>query len=217
MSKFKIGDSVRFGHDAKDPDSGIDISDWQGRIQKIEKESALIDLDGVTLRSIPEQYIIDCEEGGYGWSEYYYPLDELESAEPRDTLEEREEILNEISHQFRWAHLEKEGQNITAIVGDSDDYGWDVFEKWENHFNEKLSFPFRAEINEWDSHSSHVKIGDTVKVTGIHEIDEHYGVLVDCKFRYSKLILPLCDLDVVDKKSPQYDLVKLYAVWFANR
>ncbi len=218
MTTFKKGDSVRFKADAKDPDSGIDISNWQGRIAEFQDNgSILIELDSVTLHSMPESYIINCEENGYEWAEYYWPLDEVASAEHRDTLAEREEVYDEIAYRYRWAYLEAEGKDIAKVVGDSDDDGWEVFDKWENHFEEKLDFPFRAEVSEWSSHGSRVKIGDKVKVIGIYEADEHYGILVSCKFRYRKLILPLCDLTVVDKKSPQYDLVHLYAVWFANR
>ena len=218
MKKFKKGASVRFQLGTKDPNTGIDISKWQGRIIEVEDdEIVLIELDSVTLRSLPESYIIYCEEDGYGWGEYYWPTSELESAEPRDSTAEREAVYDEIAHRHRWAHLEEEGQRISKIVGDSDDHSLKAVQKWKKQLNTNLTFPFRAEVSEWSSHGRHVKIGDKVKVLGIDMIDDHYGILVDCKFRYSTLVLPLADLTVADVNAPQHDLVHLYAVWFANR
>jgi len=43
------------------------------------------------------------------------------------------------------------------------------------------------------------------------------GVLVKVKYGRKKPVSPLCDITVVGKKSPNYQPVKDYRVWFANR
>ncbi len=52
----------------KEPDTGMDLGGWQGRIAKIEKDNLLcIDWDSQTLKNIPDSHITDCELEGF-WS-----------------------------------------------------------------------------------------------------------------------------------------------------
>ncbi|CAK8716278.1 hypothetical protein GMJAKD_05430 [Candidatus Electrothrix aarhusensis] len=63
-------------------------------------------------------------------------------------------------------------------------------------------------------------------VVGIYEDEEEYDILDDTEDIYGVLVLlrhgrekyefPLCDLEVLDKSSPNYQPVQDYAVWFAN-
>jgi hypothetical protein len=48
-------------------------------------------------------------------------------------------------------------------------------------------------------------------------VDDLYGVIVDLRHGRRKYAFPLCDLEVTDKHSPNYQIVRDYAVWFANR
>ena len=43
------------------------------------------------------------------------------------------------------------------------------------------------------------------------------GVIVHCRRRRETLDAPLADLECTDEQSANYELVKDYAVWFANR
>jgi hypothetical protein len=54
-------------------------------------------------------------------------------------------------------------------------------------------------------------------VHGIELVDDLYGIIVDVRFGLRKYAHPLCNLEVLDKKSPNYQHVMDYAVWFANR
>ena len=62
-----------------------------------------------------------------------------------------------------------------------------------------------------------MQAGDRLKVTGIALVDDLYGVIVDVWRGRRKYAAPLCDLAVVDERSPNHDLVQEYRVWFANR
>jgi hypothetical protein len=44
-----------------------------------------------------------------------------------------------------------------------------------------------------------------------------YGILIEVKEGRRKLAFPLCDLEATDEQSTNYQLVKDYAIWFANR
>ncbi len=62
-----------------------------------------------------------------------------------------------------------------------------------------------------------LNLGDQVVVTGIREIVDLYGILVDIRVGRSRHVFPMCDLKAADEKSPNYQLTDDYAVWFANR
>jgi hypothetical protein len=53
---FKIGDSVVVKSGVKDPDLGIDIAGWQGRIAEIEKKDSSVGIawDSMTLKNMPD-------------------------------------------------------------------------------------------------------------------------------------------------------------------
>ncbi|MCW5212614.1 hypothetical protein VU04_06860 [Desulfobulbus sp. TB] len=57
---FQINDSVVVKAGVKEPDTGMDLGGWQGRVTKIEKDNLLcIDWDSLTLNNIPDSYITD--------------------------------------------------------------------------------------------------------------------------------------------------------------
>ena len=79
-----------------------------------------------------------------------------------------------------------------------------------------LQFPFEAEVFEWQEEGP-LQEGDKVKVVSIYEDDDIYGILVSLRHGRKKYEFPLCDLEVLDKSSANYQPVKDYAIWFANR
>jgi hypothetical protein len=61
---FKVGDVVSVKPDVEDPDLGINIEGWQGRISEIRRETNIIavDWDSVTLKNMANSVIDKCEE-----------------------------------------------------------------------------------------------------------------------------------------------------------
>jgi hypothetical protein len=217
-SPFKLGDSVRFKERQKDEESGIDIGGWQGRITKIDAEQGmlLVALDSITLKGLPREYLEESEEEGLDWSEYCIELNSVESVQPRDTKRDVEKIVDELSDSLDWAFLGEEGREINAILAEAESE-YAQMEAWEAHLQKVLKFPFDAEISEWQKPGSILQVGQGVRVTGIDDLDEFYGILVKVKKGRKAYIFPLCDLEVIPKSSPNHDPVQLYAVWFANR
>ncbi|HEX6386524.1 MAG TPA: calcium-binding protein [Anaerolineae bacterium] len=147
---FKLGDSVRFKDGLKDEDSGIDIGGWQGRVIKInaKHKTLLVALDSITLKSIPREHLEACEEEGLGWSEYYIGFDEVEPAEPRDTKQDVKKTIADLSNSLGWVYLGEEGREINAILAGADNE-YEQMGAWEDHLEDVLTFPFEAEISEW--------------------------------------------------------------------
>ncbi len=61
---FKVGDVVSVKPDVEDPDLGINIEGWQGRISEIRRKTNIIavDWDSVTLKNMANSVIDKCEE-----------------------------------------------------------------------------------------------------------------------------------------------------------
>jgi Calcium binding len=213
---FKIGDSVKVKPNTLDPDYDEDISDWVGRIAEIEDDTILIEWDSLTLTNMTAETIRQCDEDDLDWSVMsLYPPD-IELTDARDTPAEVESVLKKLINTYRWDYLGEEGPRVKDVLQDVDsDDEWAAFEAWEKHFRKVLKFPFEAEVME--QQKGPVRQGDVVKVLEITEIMEPYGVLVQCSHKRGGYVLPLCDLEVTKESSSNYQPVKDYAVWFANR
>ncbi len=215
---FKLGNSVRFKEGQKDEESGIDISGWQGRITEVDDKQKLllVELDSITLKSLPREYLEESEEQGLNWAEYYIEFHNVETIQPRDSEQDVEGTVTELSDSLGWVYLGEEGREInTILAGAGNEY--EQIQAWEAHLQKVLQFPFNAEISEWQKPGSVLQAGQKVRVMGIADLDEWYSILVKVKKGRRSYIFPLCDLEVVPATSPHHDPVQLHAVWFANK
>jgi hypothetical protein len=219
---FKVGDSVVVKRGVQDPDFGGDLGGWQGRVTEIDTrppDPPLIAIlwDSITLRNIPHVTIARAEKEGLDWSTIFLYASEVELAASRDTLEDVDLTLTEIASQVAWLHLGEEGERIQKVLDKVDPDDEDAcLETWFKNLEKTLTFPFEAKLIESESYGP-IRQGDSVRVIGLNGVFEDYGILVDAKKDRTTYQLPLADLEVKDKHAPQYQRVKDYAVWFANR
>ena len=92
----------------------------------------------------------------------------------------------------------------------------DEIEAWRDHLLKTLTRPFDAKISE-PQERGELRYGDKVKVYGIIKASDHYGIFVNIRRRRVRFVLPLCDLEISDKSSPNNTPLRDYCVWFANR
>lgn len=216
---LKEGDSVVVKPNVKDPDLNVNIGGWQGRVSEIREKDNLIciDWDSLTLKQIPGETVDQCEEEGLDWARMYLHPEEVERTSPRDSEDDVEEIIGLLENKHGWSYLGEEGKRIQAVLANAEHGGdWAAFEAWETHFEKVLRFPFEAEVSEWQKRGP-LQAGDRVKVLGIEGSEDLYGLLVALRHKRRKYVFPLCNLEVLDKSSSNYQPVKDYAVWFANR
>ena len=102
------------------------------------------------------------------------------------------------------------------LKGITPDSEMEFMEAWENHLTNQLTFPFAAVVSE-SSERGALRFGEKVTVTGIDMADDLYGVIARIKLKNRRLSIPMCDLEVVDKDSANYEVVDDYSTWFANR
>ncbi|MFQ5857877.1 MAG: calcium-binding protein [Anaerolineae bacterium] len=219
LSELEIGDSVVVKAGTEDNDLDIDLSGWQGRITEIlaDENIVTVEWDSISLQSMPDAAIEECEEEGLGWAEYRLYPEDVESAQPRDTKKDVERVQEALSKKFAWSFLGPEGRTINKVlagVGRGDIMA--ELGAWEEYLNEHLKFPFKAEVAEYQERGP-LQASDRVQVLGIALIDDSYGVIVDVRAGRAKYAFPLADLEVLNKESPSHDVVHDYCVWFANR
>ena len=104
------------------------------------------------------------------------------------------------------AHLQSKGVKF-EIISTADA---------EKYLNDNLSFPFDAEISEFQDEGP-LQEGDKIRVHGLMSFDYLYLILV--KIRLSRKVYhsPLCDIEDCDKNSENFKIIDDYCVWFANR
>ncbi len=218
---FAVGDTVRIKTGVLYPDvSELDIGGWQGRITDIDQmndDPPIVGLawDSLALRSLPAWLIEESAEEGLGWPEIYLEAAELEHAPARDSEDDAAETLDELENLYRYSYLGEEGRRINAVLRGVDGK-MGQFEAWAHHLQQTLKFPFEAEVVEFQERGR-LRTGDILKVLRIEMDDDRYGVIVHCRRRREEIYAPLADLECTNQRSVNYEPVKDYAVWFANR
>jgi hypothetical protein len=211
--RLKIGDSVKVKDDVMCPDDdSFNLGGWQGRAIKIVDGTIGIRWDSVTLGQMPHEYIKQSEEEGLGWSEMYLSPEHVELASPRDSEETADKVREAIESTSFWLGHGDRGERILKVIVDAED----EIEAWRDHLLKTLTPPFDAKISEPQERGG-LRYGDKVKVYGIIKASHHYGISVNIRRRRVRFVLPLCDLGISDKSSPNYTPLLDYCVWFANR
>lgn len=203
----------------KEVETGIEMGGWQGRITEVDEDNDIItiDWDSITLRALPPDYIAASEEEGLRWDQYFLSHSDVEPAPVRDTEADVKAAFNELHHQYLWADLGPEGKVIQAVLQDVDpDDELAALRAWEAHLRKALTFPFKAEVAESQDRGP-LQAGDKVVVRCIAEVDDFRGIWVEIQSRYGISLFPLCDLEVIKKRSLMHDRLQAYVVWYANR
>jgi hypothetical protein len=215
--KTQVGDSIRVKDGTKDPDFGIDIGGWQGQASEIKKDLIGILWDSVTLSKFPDKLIAKCEQEGMDWKRIYLEISAVEISEPRDKGDELSKKIKEIEFNHRWDHLEDSGERISKILKHIDpDDDSKAFMAWEKHLSQLLSFPFEAEISEYQDRGP-LRQGDKIRIHSLNGHKDRFGILVMVKYGRKKYHFPLCDVSVLDEASSNYQPVEDYKEWFSNR
>ena len=90
-----------------------------------------------------------------------------------------------------------------------------LLERWEEHLDKELQFPFEVEVAETERGG--LKLGTKFKLLALDEYDDKYGIFGIGKGEMGSITVPICNLEATDKESENYELLSNYVVWFANR
>jgi len=163
-----------------------------------------IDYDSIDFND-PDDYAPDTDNCSFCGSE----------SDERIGYNEKEDLLKRACSNCGAVYIEDAQGEIIVLKGEKRD--WAVF------LSEHLSFPFEARVDEASDEEifgrgdpGPIRYKDRVTVTKTDYEDDLYGVIADIKKGSKKYSYPLCDLAVVDEKSPNYKIVDDYRTWFAN-
>ncbi len=218
-SGLRVGSVVRVKDGVRDSYLKVDFGGWHGRVAEIHTDSrkVLVRLDSISLREIPSQLIEEMEREGLDWSEIHLFVDDVELAEPRDTEEDVEKAIEEIESKHRWDWMALEYESIPEVLkGVSEDA--EAFERWLKYLRENLKLPVEAEVVE-PQYGDPLSIEDIVTITDFEGVEEENGILVRVKMeeKGTEHVLPLCDLEILNKESEDFTVVDAYSFWCANR
>jgi len=223
-SKFKVGDSITVKQGVMEPDfEKFELSGWQGRVTEIDTESnkenilITVEWDSLTLKQMPSDYIEQSEIDGFDWSSMVLYDSDLEKAIPRDTQKKVDKTKEKLEDKYQWASFGEEGLRISKIlqgVNPSDEMK--CLQKWVEHLDKSLTFPVHAFVSD-SAESWLIKSGDEVVIKSLPHIVDMYGIIASIRLDRKKYEFPLCDLEVIDKTSANFQLIEDYGIWFANR
>ena len=204
-NNLQIDDVVKVCQGFIDPDTGVDMGGWHGRITQLFPEvgTALITFDSITLQNLPSDYIEDSEVEGVSWNEYGYDLTDLTKVEPRDTTTAAPKILKQLEDKLgkNYFYLGEEGKDIQRIMRTIDPDGdLDPLYAWLVYLEQELKFPFEAVVDESQERGP-LRSGDKVRVHAIEDADEHYGLIVKLRHGRKQFHLPLYQLAAANEHS----------------
>ena len=211
--KFQVGDTVRVKPGTIDPDFGFEIGGWHGQVIDIDDELIFIELDSITLSEIPDEYFTKCEIDGLNWKMIYLLFDEVELSERRDTEEDLIAIRKEIQLNHQWDDLGDSGKIVSEVLKNIDSFDESkVLKAWEKYLNEKLSFPLKAEISEYQG-NGFLEPGDEIRVDSIMGNDESDGVIAKVIFETESYYFPLYNIQILDETSRNSKVLVAYKAW----
>ena len=220
-ASFKIGDSVKVKAGIKDPDNPeLVIGGWQGRVKEIRDDGiVMVTWDSIALKAMSPENIARYEREGLDWTTMGLDADDYEPAAPRDTKADAATVAQQLERAHQWDGMDDEGVIIKEALGKLDletADEMDVFDAWLSYLQTHLIFPFEAEVSEFQERGP-FKTGDIINVQSIASTDDSDGIIVNLSRKGRRLAFALGDLEATDKKSKNHELVKAYAVWFANK
>ena len=221
---LKIGDSVIVKQGIKEPDlEKFEMSGWQGRVIEIDndtdKDNILITIEWntLTLEQLPSKFIQQSEIDGLDWQSMVLYESDLDKTVPNDKKENVKKVQDKLSDKYYWASFGEVGIRISNVLGEVKRHNeMKCLEMWDKHLDENLSFPIQAIVDESEDDWL-IKSGDVLTIKSLSNIVDMYGIITKVKLERKTYEYPLCDLEVLDKKSKDYQLINDYRIWFANK
>lgn len=219
INTIKAGQYVSVKKGIKAPDFDYQLMDgWQGKVLEVSIEDGLIEIewDVKTILNTPYQYLHDIISGGYDHEIMSLSIDELEPAKKR-TITSKEQ--SSLYAKLYWIdfygvqELDEAYMEIFKGVDVQDEYA--LLEKWEEHLDEELQFPFEVEVVETERGG--LRYGTKFKLLALNDYDDMRGIFGIGKGEMGAVTFPICNLEATDKESKNYELLRNYVVWFANR
>jgi predicted nuclease with TOPRIM domain len=218
--RFPLGSSVKViaDHLLENDPFGINLKGLQGRLTEAFhfQESTLytLQLDSISLRSLPEAFVRKCCEDEYGSFTNYEMLEDiLEPAEPRDTPEEATTAHRHLFHYHFWGDVESNdaAARIYRIMMKSP--ARTDIDNWLDYFAKQVQFPFDAQVE--GLIFQNIEPGTRVEVLGIegNDPEDEFGLIASIRKGRAILSYPLCELMPLFHDDPKGQALNDYRLW----
>ena len=214
-NNFQIGDYVKVKDGLKEPDyDSLYMDNWQGKIIHIEDDLIKVELDSTTISQLPIEYLVRLEKDGLSTEEIFLKSSDVNLTRKRSCSKEDKMLANS---KLGWVILyENRAEKYLAYFKGIDTNNYvTVYTRWIDYLNEYLNFPLEVEVVE--TMRGGLKVGEKIKLLDLDDFDDMYGIFGIGKSNKGAVTWPICDLEVIDKKSSSYQPLKDYCIWFANQ
>lgn len=204
---MKKGETVKVKKGITDPDTGLNIEGYIGRITEyIAKDLVSIEWDSISLQNLTDDFISSAIEDGCDYLTYNIGIKEVEPCAARDKPVDVLKAVKVLTD--KWDDFEIFGEDAAFIEEVDEAGGWYIY------LTDHLTFPFKAEAIE---RSGTVKAGTIINVHEIFDTDDLRGIIIKGKISRRTVYFPLCELMVTEKKdNANQHLVYLYREYFWN-
>lgn len=194
---------------------GLSTKGWHGRVDEALTDGNRviysIELDSPTIASLPEAFLkMLCEESPLPCFEFL--AEELQTASPRDTIEEATASQRAVYHRYFWGDIEKDQQatrihRIMMKNPSSSD-----LENWLDFFQNEVQYPLPAVAA--GLIFTQLPHGTPVEVVGIEGLDEEdcYGIIASVKKGRAIISYPLMELGPASEEAQCWP-IKDYQYW----
>jgi len=193
---LKRGDVVSVKKGVKFPELNIDISDWRGRVFEVNKRSAEVELDSVTLQNFDVEildHFIDILEYPHIIT---MPFKDIEKSESRDNYDEveilQDELIDKIELNNKEPHFLKLSRKWMRHFIRSD-YYWEMDKRNREDADSVIEL-FTSQMNDYEDKTPkkwNVKSAREVflhwapnKITADTDFFESYGIVLIEYFKF---------------------------------
>ncbi len=218
------GDNVRVRSGVIEPETGADLSGWEGRVMEMatDPESgvlvAWVEWDSPTLQQLTPGLIQRFIDADSDWVGQAMEVRDLQVAQARDTLARTEQARTDLLARYTWTDLGLQGKRIYRILKDAFKANpkFTCLDAWESYLNAKLSFPFMARVVV-EQDSGPLNLDMEVEVCELSGADPDNGLFALVQRGGRSFVFPLSDLAVDDPAAPNFQLLEDYGMWYENK
>ncbi len=212
-AKFKEGTSVKIAKRVYDPESGIDLSGFIGRIEGVFLGDDLevmyeIELDSLSVNKLPLIYVKEMVHEEEDFQNFEVAETDLKKCQARDSKEDTFGAYRILLHQYLWYYLDKATQKRLQTILLQHPELMD-YENWEIFLKKQFKFP----LNVQSRGLIDFRKGEKLKMTRLAGLNEQVGLIADVKYRNRPGNYPLFDLVSVGKDKKLKQLFDDYLAW----
>ncbi|MGB0863393.1 MAG: calcium-binding protein, partial [Saprospiraceae bacterium] len=210
--QFPIGSYVKIKERVGNPhDRKLQMKGWVGQVTNAfyregHKETYDVAFDSEAMKLIPKSLLQEILINDDDFRVYEFSPNLLEKTTPKSTVQEDTLVYKKLYHENKWSYLNSDQEErIKNILLNNIELN--EFESWANYLDKSLSFPFNVKT------MGELGPIQKLQVLDVGFLDETHGVIMLVKKGKTKGSYPLADMEVVKKKTPNYQIVEDYLEW----